>query len=79
MTQWIKTLAIKPDDLSSVPGTYSVEGENSLLKSPDFHMCAVAQAHLLIHTCTFTRIDYLGVQYYTIIFLVGYIWLEHCC
>lgn len=28
MTQWVKGLAARSDDLSSVPGTYAVEGEN---------------------------------------------------
>jgi hypothetical protein len=32
MAQRAKVLATKPDDLSSIPGTYLVEGENPLPK-----------------------------------------------
>lgn len=28
MVPWVKVLATKPDDLSSVPGTLLIEGEN---------------------------------------------------
>lgn len=28
MAQWVKILAAKPDNLSSIPGTHVVEGEN---------------------------------------------------
>lgn len=31
MAQQVKGLATKPDDLSSVPGAYMVEGENQFL------------------------------------------------
>ena len=32
MVQQVKVLAAKPDDLSSIPGTHTVERENGLLK-----------------------------------------------
>lgn len=32
MVQWIKMPAIKPDNLSSVLGTYMMEGEGELLQ-----------------------------------------------
>lgn len=28
MAQWLKMLVNKPDDMSSIPGTHSTEGEN---------------------------------------------------
>ena len=31
MAQWVKGLATKPDDLSSIPGTHTMEGENWFL------------------------------------------------
>lgn len=31
MTTWVKTLATKPDNLSSAPRTHVVEGKNQLL------------------------------------------------
>ena len=30
MAQWVEALLIKPDNLSSIPGTHLVEGENQL-------------------------------------------------
>lgn len=42
-----KTLATKPEDLSSVPGTHVVERELTPCKlSSDFHIDAVAHVHL---------------------------------
>lgn len=32
MACWVKALAVKPDDLPSVPGTHMAEGENRLLE-----------------------------------------------
>lgn len=32
MAQWVKVLASKPVDLSSIPKTHAVEGENQLTK-----------------------------------------------
>jgi hypothetical protein len=33
MAQWIKALAAKHDDLSSIPGTNMMEGEKQLLQT----------------------------------------------
>lgn len=30
MSQWINVFALKPDDLSRIPGTHTVEEENQL-------------------------------------------------
>lgn len=30
MTQWVEVLAVKPDDLSSIPGSQMMEEENHL-------------------------------------------------
>jgi hypothetical protein len=32
MAQWVKAFATKPEDLSSVPGSHLVEGENYRMK-----------------------------------------------
>lgn len=32
MAQWVKVFAAKPEDLSSIPGTYMIKGENLLPK-----------------------------------------------
>lgn len=45
MTCQVRELAAKPDDLGSIPGTYTVEGENQLPQS-DLHTCTLA------HKCT---------------------------
>lgn len=31
MVQWVKSLVVKTDGLSSIPGTHTLEGENQLL------------------------------------------------
>jgi hypothetical protein len=52
MTQQVKVLAAKPEDLSSIPETHTMEGEKQHLKvSSDLHTYIMAQAHpLLTHT-----------------------------
>lgn len=32
MAPWVKALAVKPTDLTSIPGTHTVEGQNQLLQ-----------------------------------------------
>lgn len=47
MTPGVKALSIKPDNLSSIPGTRMAEGENWELHkqlSSDFGVCAMASA-----------------------------------
>lgn len=38
MAQWVKVLAAMPDDLSSVPGTRMIEGENWLPRVVLWHV-----------------------------------------
>lgn len=46
MTQWIKALAVNPDDPSSSPGVYMVQGEKELLKVVSgLHRWTVAYVH----------------------------------
>ena len=33
MAQWVKAFATKPEDLSSVPGSHLVEGENYYIEA----------------------------------------------
>ena len=32
MSQWVRTFAAKPKDLGSIPGTYTVGGQNQVLE-----------------------------------------------
>lgn len=53
MTQRVKTFAIKPDDLSPIPGIHKVEGENSLLQvvlKPLAH--TYKHAYVQVYTCS---------------------------
>lgn len=45
--QWIKVLAIKPDNLNSVSGTHTVEGADSWFLVPTY---VLWQACVCIHT-----------------------------
>lgn len=42
MGQWVKALAAEPEDLSSVPGMHTEEGENGLPQA-GLHTCALPQ------------------------------------
>jgi hypothetical protein len=51
MVLWVKALAAKPDDLSSIPGTHRVKGENQLPElSLNLHT-HVRMCHALIKKC----------------------------
>lgn len=50
MAQYVKACAAKPDNLSSIPVTHTVERENQFLKSPDLYIRAV----MLAYVCTYT-------------------------
>lgn len=81
MAQWVKVLAVKHDDLSSIPRIYMVERINYCMLSSDFYLCGVAH-ELHIHThCTYTQNakitpqkNILSVLNYTDIFLVNYLY-----
>lgn len=81
MDRWVKVLAVKHDDLSSIPRIYMVERINYHKLSFDFYLCAVAH-ELHIHThCTYMQNakitpqkKILSVLYYTEIFLVNYLY-----
>lgn len=55
IAQQVKALAAKPDNLSSIPERYMVEGENHLLQEfSDLHTCA--RAHTCPHLHTHTHV-----------------------
>lgn len=60
ITQWVKALAAKPDDLSSIPGTHLMEAENLCKLVSDLQTHAVP--HIKTHTnkssMTFTRVTW---------------------
>lgn len=49
MAQQLKMLAAKPDELSLIPETHTVERELIPAKFPDLHM------HSTVHMCTHTQ------------------------
>lgn len=60
MALWVKAFAAKPDELSWIPRTPLLEGENSLKLSSDLHVYAVTHmyvTHVYSNTCTYTQID----------------------
>lgn len=53
VAQWVKALAAKPDNLSSIPGTLMVEGKTQLLKvfsDLQTHTGTCTHSHICIHT-----------------------------
>lgn len=52
MVQWVKTLANKPDDLSSVPGTHMVQETTHSHVSSDLYMYYTTEPHLLCNIDT---------------------------
>jgi hypothetical protein len=66
MAQWVKALATKPEDLSSMPQTYMVEVESQLLRvvrlSSDPPMFPV------IHTAFKNIIYYYSYEYTVVVF-----------
>lgn len=55
--QWVKVLAVKLDDLSSIPRTYMVERSDYNILPSDFYLCAVTYkpTHILIIYRHFSR------------------------
>lgn len=45
MTQWVKVLAAKPDDLSSIPGTLTMTERTDLLWAVLYFMTVDAHTH----------------------------------
>jgi hypothetical protein len=52
MAQWVKGLAAKPNDLSSIPGTHMAKGENRLSAS-----CPLAYTRTPCHARAHTHIN----------------------
>ena len=51
MAQWVKVLAPKPDNLSSIPETHMLEGDPELYKSWFGHkFCRMDCLRLLLHS-----------------------------
>jgi hypothetical protein len=50
MAQQIKVLAAKPDNLSSIPGTHNVEGENRLYKVVLHSPCMLHGTYAVVYT-----------------------------
>ena len=57
MAQQVKAPAIKPDNLSSIPGTHTVEGGSWLLQVVLCPICMLCytSAHTYAHTCIHTH------------------------
>jgi hypothetical protein len=55
MAQWVRMIANKPEDQSSIPRPYMMEKENQLLQlSSDFHIHTMACKHPQRYTHTYT-------------------------
>lgn len=56
MAWWVKALATKPDDLSSIPGTHRVEAENQLFPGTPGKVCMSVHVHTETHkVCHFFK------------------------
>lgn len=60
MAQWVEACTSKPEDLSSVPGTHMMGGENHLLLTvllPHVGTCSVQKYDIYICICVCMYID----------------------